>query len=116
MLRKPVAGLATQVVNDKGDSHQESGGPICAELSARVRTPKYHSMNRSMAYLWPRRDWAEASVLSTAARDCSNSGIVRSARRALANIKCCHVFSFYAATCVFWGFRSKPVLSTPRGS
>src|ERR1035437_474408 len=82
MLRKPVAGLATQVVNDKGDSHQESGAPICAELSARVRIPKYHSMNRSMAYWWPRRDWAEASVLSTVARDCSNSGIVRSARRA----------------------------------
>ena len=31
-------------------------------------------------------------------------------------IKCCHVFSFYAATYVFGGFRSKPVLSTPGGS
>jgi hypothetical protein len=29
MLRKPVAGMATQVVNGKGDSHQESGAPIC---------------------------------------------------------------------------------------
>src|ERR1039458_6314103 len=100
MLRKPVASLATQVVNDKGDSHQESGAPICAELSARVRIQKYHSMNRSMACWWLRRDWAEASVLSTAARDCSNSGIVRLARRALANIKCCHALSFYAATYV----------------
>src|ERR1035437_8964898 len=108
MLQKPVAGLATQVVNDKGDSHQESGAPICAVLSARMRIPKYLLMSRSTAYWWLRRDWAEASVLSTAARDCSNAGIVRSARRALANIKCCHVFSFYAATCVFWGFRSKP--------
>jgi len=98
MLRKPVAGLATQVVNDRGDSHQESGAPICAELSARVRIPKYHSMNCSMAYWWLRRDWAEASVLSTAARDSSNSRIVRLARRALAKIKCCHGFSFYAAT------------------
>jgi hypothetical protein len=86
---------------DKGDSHQESGAPIRAELSARVRIPKYHSMNGSMAYWWSRRDWAEASVLSTTARDCSNSEIVRSARRALANIKCCHVFWFYAAAYVF---------------
>lgn len=39
--------------------------------------------------------------MNTVARDCSNSGIVRLARRALPNIKCCHVFSFYAATYVF---------------
>src|ERR1035441_1191167 len=90
--------MPSTFVNDKGDSHQESGVPICAELSARVRIPKYHSMNRSMACWWLRGDWAEASVLSTAARDCSNSGIVRLARRALANIKCCHALSFYAAT------------------
>ena len=66
------------------------------------------SMNRSMAYWWPRRDRAEASVLSTAACDCSNPGIVRSARRALANIKCCHVFSFYAATYVFGDSGASP--------
>ena len=108
MLRKPVAGSAAQVVNRKGDSHQESGAPICAELSARVRISKYHSMNRSMAYWWPRRDLAEASVLSTAARDCSNSGIMRSSRRALANIKCCHVFSFYAATYDFGNSGASP--------
>lgn len=36
-------------------------------------------------------------------------------RRALANIKCCHVFSFYAATCVF-GDSGRPVLSTSRRS
>lgn len=66
------------------------------------------SMNRSMAYWWLRRDWAEASVLSTAARDCSNSAIVRSARRALANIECCHVFSLYAATYVFGDSGASP--------
>jgi hypothetical protein len=108
MLRKPVAGLPTQVVNEKGDSHQESGAPICAELSARVRIPKYHSMNRSMAYLWLRRDWAEARVLSTDDRDCSSFGIVKLARRALANIKCCHVFSFYAATYAFGDSGASP--------
>jgi hypothetical protein len=48
MLRKSVAGLATQVANDKGDSPQESGAPTCAVLSASVRIPKYHSM----AYWW----------------------------------------------------------------
>jgi len=99
-LRRPLAGLATQVMNDKGSSRQESGAPICAELSARVRISKYLLMSRSTAYWWLRRDWAEASVLSTAARDCSNAGIVRSARRALANIGCCHVFSSCAATYV----------------
>ena len=61
-----------------------------------------------MACWWLRRDWAEASVLSTAARDCSNSGIVRLARRAMANIKCCHVFSFYAATYVFGDSGASP--------
>jgi hypothetical protein len=34
---------------------------VCAEPSAMVRIQKYHSMNRWMAYWWPRRDWAEAS-------------------------------------------------------
>ena len=62
----------------------------------------------SMAYWWPRRDWAEASVLSTAARDCSNSWIMRLARRALAYIKCCHLFSFYSATYVFGDSGASP--------
>lgn len=51
-------------------------------------------------------------MLSTAARDRSNSGIVRLARRALANIKCCHAFSFYAATYVFGDSGASP--SFPR--
>ena len=48
--------------------------------------------------------------MSTAARDCSNSGIVRLARRAWANIKCCRVFSFYAATYVFGESGASPSL------
>ena len=46
--------------------------------------------------------------MSTATRDCSNSGIVRLARRALANINCCHTFSFYSATYVFGDSGTNP--------
>ena len=46
--------------------------------------------------------------MSTAACDCSNSGIVRFAGRALANLKCCQVFSFYAATYVFGDSGASP--------
>jgi hypothetical protein len=50
--------------------------------------------------------------LSIVVRDCSNSGIARLARRALANIKCCHVFSFYAATYVFGDSGASPSFHT----
>jgi hypothetical protein len=103
-----LLGLANQVVNDKGDYHQESGAPICVELSARVRIPEIPFNEPFDAYWWLRRDWAEASVLSTAASDCTNSGIVRMARRALANFKCSHVFSFYAAAYVFGDSGASP--------
>ena len=45
-------------------------------------------MNLSMAYSYIRRECAEASVLSTAALDCSNSGMVRAAER-LMDLRCC---------------------------
>jgi hypothetical protein len=45
-------------------------------------------MNRSMAYSYILREWKEASVLSTAALDCSSSGTVMAAGR-LTDLRCC---------------------------
>jgi hypothetical protein len=62
-------------------------GWLTPELAIRYRTTtarlnvnrgslQYQAMNVSMANSSLRREWTEASVLSTAAFDCSSSGIV----------------------------------------
>jgi len=57
-------------------------------LNANRGSSQYQAMNFSIAYSYIRRECEEASALSTAALDCSNSGMVSAAER-LTDLRCC---------------------------